>query len=247
MLLLNPQGPSDLGQKLHFFTTISGQQSSRQENQYDTSHLCLKVLVKGTTSPGAVGEGTPGTQPRGGARVCPYLSQGVDVDLAPLPALAEVHGGSHQQHIRDTIAVHVQGVDLASVVGADLGETGEDGSNPFLPRALEPWVQEIPDRGQVVLLSLLNTLSTVPQHYLLSLQRLVDGEVAVVVHGEDDDLPRVVEPRRSRDVEPLARGGHDGGDGVTCMLGVVVSRICPPARPPSHSLPGVTSVLPAQP
>lgn len=177
-----------------------------------------------------MGEGTPGT--RGGARVCPYLSQGVDVDLAPLPALAEVHGGSHQQHVRDTITVHIQGVDLASVVGADLGETGEDGSNPFLPRALEPWVQEIPDREHVVLLSPSNTLSTVPQRYLLALQRLVDGEVAVVVHGEDDDLPRVVEPRRSRHVEPLAGGGHDGGDGVTCILGVGVSRICPPARPP---------------
>lgn len=193
---------------------------------------------------GAVGEGTPGT--RGGARVCPYLSQGVDVDLAPLPALAEVHGGSHQQHVRDTITVHIQGVDLASVVGADLGETGEDGSNPFLPRALEPWVQEIPDCEHVVLLSLLNTLSTVPRRYLLALQRLVDGEVAVVVHGEDDDLPRVVEPWRSRHVEPLAGGGHDGGDGVTCILGVGVSRICPPDRPPSHSLPGVTSVLPGQ-
>lgn len=79
--------------------------------------------------PGAVGEGIPGTQTRGGGRLCPYLSQGVDVDLAPLPALAEVHGGSHQQHVRDTVAVHVQGVDLASVVGADLGETGGDGSS----------------------------------------------------------------------------------------------------------------------
>lgn len=93
-------------------------------------------------------------------------------------------------------------------------------------------MQEIPDRGQVVLLSPSNTPSTVPQRYLLALQRLVDGEVAVVVHGEDDDLPRVVEPRRSRHVEPLAGGGHDGGDGVTCILGVGVSRICPPDRPP---------------
>lgn len=80
-------------------------------------------------------------------------------------------------------------------------------------------MQEIPDHGHVALLSLLSTLSTVPRRYLLSLQRLVDGEVAVVVHGEDDHLPRVVEPRRSRDVEPLACGGHDGGDGVTCVLG----------------------------
>lgn len=93
-------------------------------------------------------------------------------------------------------------------------------------------MQEIPDRGQVVLLSPSNTPSTVPRRYLLALQRLVDGEVAVVVHGEDDDLPRVVEPRCSRNVEPLAGGGHDGGDGVTCILGVGVSRICPPARPP---------------
>lgn len=57
-------------------------------------------------------------------------------------------------------------------------------------------------------------------HYLLSFQRLVDGQVAVAVHGEDDDLPSVVEPGCSRDVEPLACSGHNRGDGVTCGAGV---------------------------
>ena len=55
----------------------------------------------------------------------------------------------------------------------------------------------------------------VPRRYLLSLQRLVDGEVSVVVHAENDDFPGVVEPGRSRDINPLVVGGYDGGDGVT--------------------------------
>lgn len=54
-----------------------------------------------------------------------------------------------------------------------------------------------------------------PGIYLLSLQRLVDGEVSVVVHAENDDFPGVVEPGRSRNVNPLVLGGYDGGDGVT--------------------------------
>lgn len=57
-------------------------------------------------------------------------------------------------------------------------------------------------------------------HYLLSFQRLVDGQVAVAVHGEDDDLPSVVEPGCSRDIEPLACSGHNRRDGVTCGVGV---------------------------
>lgn len=55
----------------------------------------------------------------------PYLAQRVDVDLAPLPALAEVHGRSHQQNVGDAVAVDVEGVDLTAVVGADLQETEE--------------------------------------------------------------------------------------------------------------------------
>lgn len=61
-----------------------------------------------------------------------YLLQGVDIDLAPLPALAEVHGGSHQQDIGDAIAVDIKGVDLAAVVGADLEETEEGMGETFL-------------------------------------------------------------------------------------------------------------------
>lgn len=57
------------------------------------------------------------------ALTCLYLLQGVDVDFAPLPALTEVHGGSHQQNVCDTITIHIQGVDLTSIVGANLGET----------------------------------------------------------------------------------------------------------------------------
>lgn len=60
--------------------------------------------------------------------------QGVHVDLAPLPALAEEHGRSHQQDVGDAVAVHVQGIDLAAVVGADLQETGWDGND-----AITPW------------------------------------------------------------------------------------------------------------
>lgn len=52
-------------------------------------------------------------------------------------------------------------------------------------------------------------------NYLLSLEGLVDGEVPVAVHVEQDDFAGVVEPRRSRHVNPLVRGGDDGGDGVT--------------------------------
>lgn len=55
--------------------------------------------------------------------------------------------------------------------------------------------------------------------YLLSLQRLVDGEVSVVVHAENDDFPGVVEPGSSRHVNPLVLGGYDGGDGVTWKRG----------------------------
>jgi len=58
-----------------------------------------------------------------------------------------------------------------------------------------------------------------PQRYLLSLQRLVDGEVSVVVHAENDDFPGVVEPGRSCDINPLVLGGDDGGDGVTWKRG----------------------------
>lgn len=54
-----------------------------------------------------------------------YLAQGVDIDLAPLSALAEVHGGSHQQNVGDTIAVDIEGVDLTAIVGADLEEIEE--------------------------------------------------------------------------------------------------------------------------
>lgn len=54
-----------------------------------------------------------------------YLPQGVDIDLPPLPALAEVHGGSHQQNVGDAVAVDIEGVDLATVVGANLEETEE--------------------------------------------------------------------------------------------------------------------------
>lgn len=60
-----------------------------------------------------------------------------------------------------------------------------------------------------------NPCSVLGRHYLLSLQRLVDGEVPVVVHAEKDDLPGVVEPGSSCDVDPLVLGGDDGGDGVT--------------------------------
>lgn len=68
-----------------------------------------------------------------------------------------------------------------------------------------------------------------PRRYLLALQRLVDGEVSVVVHAENDDFPGVVEPGRSRDVNPLVVGGYDGGDGVTWKGGGRGVRICLPA------------------
>lgn len=58
-----------------------------------------------------------------------------------------------------------------------------------------------------------------PWRYLLSLQCLVDGEISVVVHAENDDFPGVVEPGRSRDVNPLMLGGYDRGDGVTWKRG----------------------------
>lgn len=47
----------------------------------------------------------------------------------------------------------------------------------------------------------------------------MDGEISVVVHAENDDFPGVVEPGRSRDVNPLMLGGYDGGDGVTWKPG----------------------------
>lgn len=55
----------------------------------------------------------------------------------------------------------------------------------------------------------------VPQHYLFPLQCLMDGEVLVVVHAENDDFPSVVEPGCSRNINSLVLGGYDGGDGVT--------------------------------
>lgn len=51
-------------------------------------------------------------------------------------------------------------------------------------------------------------------NHLLSLEGLVDGEVPVAVHAEQDDFAGVVEPRRSRHVNPLVLGGDDGGHGV---------------------------------
>lgn len=61
-----------------------------------------------------------------------YLPQGVDVNLPPFSALAEVHGGSHQQNIGDAITVDIKGVDLTAVVRADLKET-EEGVGAMLP------------------------------------------------------------------------------------------------------------------
>lgn len=49
-----------------------------------------------------------------------YLSQVVDVHPASLSALAEVHGGAHQQHVSHTVAVDVHRGDLAPVVRAYL-------------------------------------------------------------------------------------------------------------------------------
>lgn len=57
------------------------------------------------------------------------------------------------------------------------------------------------------------------QGYLLSLQRLVDGEVSVVVHAENDDFPGVVESGCSRHINLLMLGGYNGGDGVTWKRG----------------------------
>lgn len=59
----------------------------------------------------------------------------------------------------------------------------------------------------------------VPRHYLLSLQCLVDSEISVIVHTENDDFPGVVEPGCSRNINPLVLGGYDRGDGVTWKEG----------------------------
>lgn len=46
-------------------------------------------------------------------------------------------------------------------------------------------------------------------HYLLAPESLVDGEAPVAVHGEENDLARMVEPGSSGHVHPPLPGGHD--------------------------------------
>lgn len=54
-------------------------------------------------------------------------------------------------------------------------------------------------------------------HYLLAPKSLVDGEAAVVVHSEQNDLARVVEPGGSSHVHPPLLGGHDRCHCVACQ------------------------------
>lgn len=53
--------------------------------------------------------------------------------------------------------------------------------------------------------------------YLLAPKSLVDGEAAVVVHGEQNDLARVVEPGGSGHIHPPLLGGHDRCHCVACQ------------------------------
>lgn len=53
--------------------------------------------------------------------------------------------------------------------------------------------------------------------YLLAPKSLVDDEAAVVVHGEQNDLARVVEPGGSGHVHPPLLGGHDRCHCVACQ------------------------------